>query len=218
MKYIEKTPEPQTFTDWKNLANKDWQPTYESLSGALKKGVKTALMAEQGNLCSYSESRLVEDDSHIEHYRPQSDATVDPLDFSNMLCSCQNHLKKGDPLHCGNLKGDWFDESLLISPLEKTCETQFAFTADGYIQASQEPNQAALTTIEKLGLNIPKLRDLRSNTIDPFLDDDLSTEELQQFVRGYLEHSDAGKFNEFWATIRYIFKEYLVEDSMDEVT
>ncbi|MEM9009171.1 MAG: retron system putative HNH endonuclease [Cyanobacteria bacterium P01_F01_bin.86] len=131
MKYIEKTEEPRTFSDWKSLANEDWQPTYGSLSGTIKTDVKAALMAEQGYLCCYCERRLVEDDSHIEHFRPQSDPMVDPLDFSNMLCSCQNHLKKREPLHCGNLKGDW-----------------------------------------------------------------------------------AGLLDEFWTTIRYIFKDYLVEDSI----
>jgi uncharacterized protein (TIGR02646 family) len=208
MKYIEKKPEPQSFADWKKLANDDWQPTYETLSGSVKKDVKIALMAEQGDLCCYCERRLADEDSHIEHFRPQSDPTVDPLDFANMICSCQNHLKKGEPLHCGNLKGDWFDLDLLVSPLDRTCEARFAFTGDGYIQPAEKADLSAVTTIEKLGLDVPKLRALRKSALDSFLDDDLSQEELQSFVTGYLRPSETGRFNEFWTTIRYLFREY----------
>lgn len=95
-----------------------------------------ALMAEQGYICCYCERRLTNDDSHIEHFRPQSDPTVDPLDFGNLLCSCQNQLKKGEPRHCGNLKGEWFDRDLLVSPLIPGCEDRFAFTGDGEIKVT----------------------------------------------------------------------------------
>jgi uncharacterized protein (TIGR02646 family) len=204
MKFIEKQKEPQEFLDWKSLANDNWQPTFSALSGSEKAAVKKALIEEQGCICCYCESRVTDNDSHIEHFRPQSDSSVDPLDFSNMLCSCQNNLEKGAPRHCGHLKDEWFDSSLLISPLDNTCETRFSFTADGYIQAYKESDQAASTTIEKLGLDIPKLRALRKSVIEPFLDADLSESELLLFVAGYLEWSGS-KLNEFWTTIRYLF-------------
>ena len=96
MKHIIKCSEPQAFADWKDQANEDWQPDYDDLSGAPKEAVKEALMKEQGYLCCYCERRLTDDDSHIEHLRPQSDPAVDPLDFANMLCSCQNHSRTCD--------------------------------------------------------------------------------------------------------------------------
>jgi len=52
-----------------------------------------------------------------EHLYPEK-----ALDFYNMLCSCQNKLKKGEPRHCGNLKGD---DELPISPLDEDCERYF---------------------------------------------------------------------------------------------
>ena len=116
MKHIVKQEEPQVFSDWKGLSSMDWQPSYDILSGPVKRVVKQALMAEQGYLCCYCERRLAEEDSHIEHFRPQSHPGTDPLDFYNMLCSCQNRLKKGVPRHCGILKDNWFDENTLISP------------------------------------------------------------------------------------------------------
>ena len=209
MKKILKQREPQAFTDWKALANEDWQPTYADFRGEPKNAVKETLMTEQGHLCCYCERRLDNDDSHIEHFRPQSDSTIDPLDFNNMLCSCQNQIKKGEPRHCGNLKDDWFDQNLLISPFEAACEERFAFEGDGLIKPAAAHDQAASVTINRLGLDIPKLNDLRSKAIEPFLDEGLSHEEMQVFVSGYLAIDTTGHFGEFWTTIRYLFGGYV---------
>ena len=212
MKWIDKQKEPQAFLDWKQQANENWQPTFSDLGGSDKAKVKQALMTEQGYICCYCESRLIKEESHIEHFRPQRDPDVDPLDYSNLLCSCQSALKKGEPRHCGNLKGDWFDAARLISPLDATCETRFTFTGDGYIQPAKKGDLAAKTTIEKLGLNSPKLRTLRQSAIEPFIlaeDEELSAQELQAFVTGYLQQSENGEFSAFWTTIRYLFGAYL---------
>ncbi|MGK7879186.1 MAG: retron system putative HNH endonuclease [Crocosphaera sp.] len=212
MKYIKKQAEPSSLREWKEQGNENWRPTYGALRKKLKDSIKQALMKEQGYLCCYCEQELTLNDSHIEHFKPQSDPTVDPLDFSNMLCSCQEQLKKGEPRHCGNLKGNWFDENVLISPLDPNCETRFKFTADGYIQPLKEQDNAGLITIEKLGLNIPKLRDLRRQAIEPFLDETLSIEDFKLFVKGYLSTSSDGKIGEFWTTIDYLFGKYIDED------
>jgi len=211
MKHIVKQSEPQVFADWKALANEDWQPTYADLSGDTKKAVKAALMAEQGFICCYCEQRLTDVDSHIEHFRPQNDPAIDPLDFSNMLCSCQGQLEKGEPRHCGNLKENWFDCDLLISPLDPNCESRFAFTTDGHIKPDDDRDHAALKTIERLGLDIPKLVAMRVKAIEPFLDEKLSDEEWQAFVSDYLGKDESGRFGEFWTTIRYLFARPLQE-------
>lgn len=210
MKYIAKEREPKAFADWKALANEDWQPTYGDLAGEPKNAVKMALKAEQGYICCYCERRLNDDDSHIEHFRPQSDPAVDPLDFGNLLCSCQNQVKKGEPRHCGNLKDDWFDQNLLVSPLDPDCENRFAFTGDGEIKSLADNDPAASETIKKLGLDIPKLNALRAKAIEPFLEDGLSPQEMQAFVSGYLNKDASGRFGEFWTTIRYLFGGYVL--------
>lgn len=50
---------------------------------------------------------------------------------------------------------------------------------------------------------------MRVNAIEPFLDESLSPEEMQQFVTGYLRKDDQGCFGEFWTTINYLFKGYI---------
>jgi uncharacterized protein (TIGR02646 family) len=209
MKHIVKQHEPREFAEWKALANEDWIPTYAELSGAPKRSLKHALMKDQGFLCCYCERRLTDADSHIEHYRPQNDPLVDPLDFTNLLCSCQNNLKKGDPRHCGNLKEDWFDPDLLISPLDPDCEKRLTFTGDGEIRPARKDDMAARETIERLGLGIPKLNDLRAKAIEPFLEESLTTQEVRKFVTGYLQQPGPdGKLGEFWSTIHSLFGGY----------
>ncbi len=208
MKYIQKKGEPPELTDWKQQANADWTPSYQELRGSLKQSVKKALMAEQGYLCCYCEQALDAVNSHIEHFRPQSDPTVDSLDFSNLLCSCQNQMCKGEPRHCGNLKGDWFDEVLLLSPLDKNSEARFKFTADGHIQPQDNQDTAARVTIEKSGINIPKLRAARKLVIEIFLDGELSIGELSLFIENYLKEREDSHLNPFWTTINSLFGDF----------
>jgi len=201
MKHIQKQAAPQAFIDWKSRPR-----TYDRFkkTAQIKQVVKAALMQEQGYLCCYCERRLTDSDSHIEHFKPQKDPTVDPLDFNNLLCSCQKDLDQGEPRHCGNSKGS-YDANLLVSPLDSTCEARFMFTADGYVQTAIETDAIAQTTIDVLQLDIPKLRALRSSAIAPFLTPDLSDDELRQFVKGYLAKDASGQHSEFWTTIRALF-------------
>ncbi len=205
MKQITKETEPQELQNWKAKENADWKPTYDDLRGTEKQAVKRALMVEQGFLCCYCERRLTEEDSHIEHFRPQNDPLCDPLDYGNLLCSCQNKIPKGHPRHCGNLKNDWFDEVLLISPLSADCEERFRFTGDGMIYPVSSDDDGAKNTICKIGLDIPKLNDLRKNAIAPFVDETLDEADFKSFVAGYLAQDADGRFGEFWMTIRYLF-------------
>jgi len=203
-----KQHEPGEFTQWKALENDNWKPTFENLSGSVKQAVKHALMHEHGYICCYCEQRVDDDNSHIEHFRPRSDPGVDPLDFANMLCSCQNRLSRKVPRHCGSLKGDWFDEYLTVSPFAYDCEQRFNYTGDGRILPADPSDEAATTTITKLGLDIPKLNDMRKKVIEPFLDPAIDDDEMRKFVVGYLAIDGSGYYNAFWTTIRYLFGSY----------
>ncbi len=204
MKRIIKQREPQALLDWKGQGNAAWQPSYAALRGAEKEMVKKSLMSEQGFLCCYCERRLTDEDSHIEHLRPQSDLQCDPLDYGNLLCSCQQQIARGDPRHCGNLKDDWFDEHSLVSPLSERCESRFAYSGDGQIRVANSEDHAANITIKKLGLDIRKLSDLRKHAITPFNDPSLTNDEVREFAAKYLE-LNLGKYGEFWTTIRHLF-------------
>lgn len=205
MKQVIKGAEPELYRAWLAKANENWQPHYRDLRGKEKAAVKHALMSEQGFICCYCECRVTDANSHIEHFQPQSGPDANPLDYSNMLCSCLKETEKGQPRHCGVLKDNWFDAQLLISPLNESCETRFAFLGDGSILPASQGDAAAMETIKKLGLDIAKLRAMRARAIEPFIDDQLSQQELSAFVAGYLSRDESGRFGAFYTTVRFLF-------------
>lgn len=185
MKYIVKQSEPVFFTTWKAQANANWQPEYSNMPTVTKQQLKDALLEEQGWICCYCEQEITADDAHIEHFRPQS----------NPDC---------DPLHCGNLKADWFDQNLLVSPLAPSCESRFVFLGNGEIQGKDVNDQAAKETIQRLGLNIPKLIEMRKKVIEVFLDESLNDVEVVNLVSAYLV-KNGQRYSPFWSTIHYLF-------------
>ena len=166
MKHIVKGEEPQDLKDWKSSANENWQPTWDGLPGPVKRNLHSALMAEQGFICCYYGKRVSDADSHIEHLKPQVPFEADALVYANLLCSCQRQTERREPLHCGKLKDNWHDEHMLVSPLAADCETRFRFAGDGAIYPRQDGDPAVRQTIERLGLDIPKLRAMRSKAIE----------------------------------------------------
>lgn len=200
MRYIKKGVEPQTFTNWKALKNEQWEPTYDNLAGDPKKDVYLALLAEQGYLCCYCERELFADDYHVEHLNPQAMKAGDDLIYENFLCSCLNVTAKGDPLHCGKLKGD---EVIDVNPLQQDCSAKFSFTAYGEIIGLTE---AAKSTIKTLGLDIKKLVDMRKGVLDPFLDDSIEEADFIDFVSGYLDPPQLGKLSPFQSMVNCVLK------------
>lgn len=205
MKHIIKGAEPLEIIEWKGLANDDWTPEFSNLDTSPKQALHKSLLSEQGFLCCYCESEIDDRNSHIEHLCPQSAGLVDPLDYSNMLVSCQSRLQAGEPRHCGHKKGDWYVHELLVSPLDRTCEERFRFSGDGRIRPASKQDKGAKTTIRKLGLDIEKLNDLRRNAMIPFLDEGISEQDFFEFVKKYLERGVGEKFNPYWTTIRQQF-------------
>ena len=209
MKYIVKESEPLEFTNWKKQ-DKMFQrgkPKWNRVPSPIKDNIRASLKKEQGYICCYCERELRNNDYHIEHFKPKDKFSALQLDYSNLICSSQLELKQGEPRHCGNSKGSWFDNALLISPLNSDCERQFIFHADGHILPSNDSNIAAKITIKKLQLDIDKLVDLRKKAIEPFIDENLNDNELKKFVNAYLieKENNNGRYNEFYTTIKYLF-------------
>jgi len=198
MKHIIKQQEPESFINWKNRANDDWKPTYANIDKEERIDLFKSLKEEQGYICCYCERELKEGDCHIEHFKPKDKEKFPELqlEYYNLLCSCQVNTEKGEPLHCGNSKGNWFNDRLLVSPLNPDCESKFKYTYDGQILPFDENDETAKNTIEKLQLNIDKLKDMRKGVIDALFED--------EDVTWYLEIND-GRYNEFYTTINYLF-------------
>ena len=110
MKYISKSIEPDALAKFKSASNEDWQPSYDDLRGQDKQQLYHHLITEQGHICCYCGERLVQSDSHIEHFRPRKDFKHLELDYFNLLASCQQEVPPKQPIHCGKGKSAWFDQ------------------------------------------------------------------------------------------------------------
>ena len=207
MKHINKSSEPEFFGSWK-ADNPD--KTYALFPRKEKKTLKKKLIQEQGGICCYCEQSIILSNSHIEHFRPQDTYKGLSLDYNNLLCSCQKEPDKETPLHCGHCKGNWFEEGLLVSPLDPSCEDRFHFTDDGRIFPAVLDDEVAAETIKRLALDIPALSSARKAVIEAIygLDEPntpLTRGELQQVIQVYLKKKPDKKFNPFWTTVKQLY-------------
>ena len=197
MKQIVKAAELAEFSSWKMGDKMAHQPNWNRVPGPIRQAIHGSLMREQGFICCYCQASVAMADSHIEHFRPREYFSHLQLHYANLHCSCQRDPSPGEPIHCGHRKGSWFDEDLLISPLDSDCEARFQFTANGDI-FPRDGDPAAEATIERLGLDLPKLNALRSAAVEELID--LSEGQIRQL----LDPGTDGRFQEFHTTIRQV--------------
>ena len=127
-----------------------------------------------------------------------------------ICCYCE---RPKEPIHCGKKKDEWYDEKLTVSPLIEDCAEFFRFTEDGQILATETLGQKeqAQATIDKLNLNIDKLKVLRSQAIEGALEDfeELSNIEKEVLLQGFEQTNADGEYEEFCSTIVYIMKQLI---------
>ncbi|PIB64249.1 MULTISPECIES: retron system putative HNH endonuclease [unclassified Pseudomonas] len=172
MKQVFKGTEPASFTQWKTSTNDDWVPTYSTLRHPQKRELHDSLLLEQGGFCCYCGRDIDTGSSHIEHFRPQEHFEELALEYQNLHASCIRETKPGSPLHCGHLKGNWFDNAAHISPMEDGCEQRFRYLLNGQIQATDTKDSPAVKMIDVLALDIAYLNNRRQNALEHVFDPD----------------------------------------------
>ncbi|MEH1939344.1 MAG: retron system putative HNH endonuclease [Nostoc sp.] len=213
MKYIKKVAKPISLTKWNNNLGSKILP-WKKFKKSVKNDVFEALLCEQGYICCYCGASITRNECHIEHLKPKSIYPQLTYEYTNLMVSCQGEDQKQPrvPVHCGHIKDNWYDEHLMVSPLELTCIDFFKYPASGEIQPTDEPAKkaAAETTIENLALNISKLQNMRRLAIDAALlaTDGLTEAEIQLLAQGYEKLDANGQHTPFCAAISYFFKNY----------
>jgi hypothetical protein len=104
----------------------------------------------------------------------------------------------------------------LVSPLSADCEEFFEYSLAGEILPTKNANRnkAAQETIDRLQLNIRNLRDLREAAIIPYLEKDLSIEEVLRLIESFTVTDAQGCYEPFAPTLIHLLKlEYSI-DSM----
>lgn len=217
MKYIIKSTEPQSIIDWKNLANDDWQPSWDNLMNPQKGTLRESLVEEQGYICCYCQQRIdTSTRTEIEHIITREECTrlgneALKITYTNLIASCEGnrppsrHVEIDKDRHCNNFRSN---RSLLISPLDINCEDEFFYDFQGVMHGK---THNATITIENLNLKV--LKDYRkakitgvfyeADGITPII---FATEEKDQLFSYYQNKSNIDgdnkmKFPEFAAVI-----------------
>ncbi|MCC5669268.1 hypothetical protein LC653_36880 [Nostoc sp. CHAB 5784] len=98
----------------------------------------------------------------------------------------------------------------MVSPINANCEEFFNYTDDGHILATNNSKKQlpAETTIDKLGLNIDKLKDLRAKALELILEiiNTITEAERQDLILGFSETDYKGYYEEFCDAIIYFLK------------
>jgi uncharacterized protein (TIGR02646 family) len=229
MRHIIKGPEPEAFVRWKN-DNHGLDVVWEDLAPDAKRALRDALLEEQGYICCYCGRRIEADDAEqlphggqceeekkapiIEHLRPRSQFPELTFDYHNLLACCLGGqgTKPRRLLHCDTKKGDWYDDELMVSPLNPCCDYCFVFRPDGMIGPTQDPlkKHAAEETIERLGLAIDKLRAARKVALDTAFDEMFAKPESKwnDYIQSLCEPDADGRLAPFCFALVQVLKRY----------
>ncbi len=215
MKFIQKGEEPDFFREWKEGGSQDWSPDWAAFDGTgeVKRQLMEHLIKEQGTICCYCNRELRKNDFHIEHFKPKDEDKYPELalDYNNLLISCQRQIQRREPRHCGMKKDNWFEEDVIVSPLENGCETRFEYLVDGRVRATNN-DPGACETINRLGLDIDKLRELRKAALEAALEaiNGLGTNELRNLINVYRQRSPVtNRFQPFCVAIIQVLESLL---------
>ena len=206
MLHIQKNEEPQAVSRWKSKFKnlKKRYPHYEDLEDQVKTILKKALIEEQRGICCYCCSHILQETSHIEHFKPQKGQgqkyAGQSLEYNNLHASCQGGW--GNKKHCGHAKKGNFDEELMISPLEPDCAQYFAFQANGHILPVDDDARARYT-IDILNLDDRSLTLAREAALwAAGVFDDISPEEREKLIQKF-DGSDGKQLQPYCDAILY---------------
>lgn len=203
MRHIVKESEPDAYRDFREHAERGERAGWHSMNSTAKRELYTALLHEQGYCCCYCGRRVGHKSSHVEHVKPRNTFPEYAYDYRNLAASCIKNPWKGMPLHCGHKKAEWYEGENFVSPHQPDCEDRFAYGFNGAIRPASESDIAAKTTIQKLGLDLDRLRVLRSEALNVALDgvEDMSAEVIEALIRGYRNRSKKDNFAPFSGAI-----------------
>lgn len=183
MRTVRKRAPPSALVQWRaeRLAHdrgEGMECTYEEMRRhppALE-AVEDGLFAEQGGICAYTgiQIRLEagpprEVGFHLEHVIPQRHCAYgQDAEYGNLV-ACWPWPNCGfEPAFGAVAKKSWpppEERHLFVSPLDRSCTARFSFSHRGEISPADEKDQAARTTIDRLGLAHPELTELRHRAI-----------------------------------------------------
>jgi len=166
MKHIEKGEEPRSLLKYRKSGNAD----YNRLPKKEKEDLRQALLREQGYICCYCMQRIRENNSKIEHWKPQTPPFAHlRLDYQNLFIACKgNEGAKKKFQHCDTHKGK---DEITINPADETknCEQFVKYRKNGKIYSDDPIVNKELDGI--LNLNTQTLKNNRAEIMGQVIND-----------------------------------------------
>lgn len=158
--------------------------------------------------------RILLDDSHIEHFRPQSIFPQMDLEYNNMFASCNGDGTIFLDEHCGHRKEDWWEEDI-VSPIAAEVEGIFRYSVDGKIHSvpRKSTTNIAQEMITHMGLDSFHLERNRREAIEStevFDEAEYSNDDIRDFI-DYYSNKDNGVYVPYCMAIVDCLKECLID-------
>jgi uncharacterized protein (TIGR02646 family) len=229
MKRISKTNAPPALLDWIQQ-NKNLNCTYDDLLGTPAHiALKAQLLKEQGYLCAYTGLRISADTSHVEHLKPQTKCVdLEDVEYRNVVACFPKDGGDKSQGFGAPFKGGWWNEAEFVSPCQEDCERRFSFNWSGIVAPTLTDDQAALKTIEIIGLNKDPqdnpetqpgryhLQDRRRDAIKGLFrfgknsrTKSLTQAEAKRILRAIVQPNQSGQLTEFCFVFEQLLPRYI---------
>lgn len=137
--------------------------------------VREQLENVQNDLCAYCENSL-ENNSHIDHFKPKSLDRNVTFEWENLIVSCTHNDS------CGGKKDKRF-ESYWINPYLTDPSEMFKFYSDGQIKGTTSD---AEKIIKDFGLDCPRLEEKRKGILSVYKTNILAVAEFPDALEYFL--------------------------------
>jgi uncharacterized protein (TIGR02646 family) len=158
MKKIDKGKIPDFFSQYiKRSKPEQWNET-----ASVRSDLRTYILKEQGYCCAYTEIRLNDDNSHIDHYRTRNLFPRLTFEYTNLLVSCNS--EQYGARYKDKLVKRQEEYKDLINPVEESSSGLMEFTFTGRVESIDNSCKGE-QTIRFFNLNERSLVERRKTVI-----------------------------------------------------
>lgn len=200
MRAIRKGSEPPELSRYRAAGNTEYDgPNFTPVKGA----IRMALLKEQGWLCAYCMTRIIDKDVKVEHWHCRSNKVYkgEQIDYGNMLGVCTgNRGGSKKEQHCDERKGDG---DIKFNPANPAHHPRLAisYSINGEICSDDADFNRDLN--ERLNLNHAKLKNNRRAVSDEVIKclnksaGCRTRAEVDRMVHGWKTPDGSGRLQEY---------------------
>ncbi len=222
MRFIDKSQEPQTLNNLKNIRYTKFKPQFDNLPPAVIADIMRTLLYDQGFLCCYTLDEITPETAILIHFNPIEHFPDQELDYSNMFLALRQPEKLPPQYQVGYMaKRDTIIPDYIS---DRRCAGYFRYNTlgeiipagtfrtvkkcrDNFRKLSPE-QQTLFCTIEVLNLNAERLKQQRKAIMQEVLTlaRKVSKSQIAKITKKLEERDQQGRFRRFNEVMIYFLK------------